>query len=966
LNQLASKGTAIMGDERQEHDESLTARELEILRWIVAGLTNQQIADRLFVTLDTVKWHNQQSYQKLRVRSRTQAVARARELGLLEATAPQRSFRGKRNLPTQTTPFIAREEELAEIQHLLDDPGCRLLTLVGPGGIGKTRLALAAASQAHHVFSVGVCFVSLAAVNDMTLIVSAMAEALDFTFYGKADPEDQLLDWLCHKHLLFVVDNFEHLLDGATLLSAILSHAPEVRLIVTSRERLHLQEEWRYEVQGLLYPTLPRAEVASAARSEFEQARDRHEAEVYGAVQLFLHRARQADASFSPSAEEIADIVRICQLVEGMPLGLELAAPWIRSLTCHDIALEIERSLDFLTSSLRNLPARHRSLRVIIEQTWQRLLPKEQAVLRQLSIFRSGCTRQAAQIVTEATLSDLSSLIDKALLRRTDTGRYELHELIRQFAEEQLQADPDAIEHTRQRHTDFFITFLEQRTAGVKGARQRETLAEITADLDNVRLAWWYVIANRDAEAVERSAECLFIYYLYCNGYDEGCSEFGRAVTAMARVANMSAADGWPQELVISDQLEVLVGYLLAAHGYFLAHRRDLHAGQMLLEQALALLRRREARRRGSRQRAEAFTHLWLGWTFYFQGRTAEGQRCATKSLTLFAETADRWGEGWGLLLLGNCTKDGRAAEAELVYSRGLTICQESGDQNVLSYISFNLGNAATVLGHYAQAQIYIDHGLRIAEKQQNTLGLGYALFNRGQLEIAQGKYHQAIQTLEESIAYFNEIGTVHTSRAQVYLGIAFHLKGDHSQAKQLYARSLEGFQVADSSLGLARCLTSLGCLAHDQGNLHQSEQYHREALAIWQEMEMEAGIAVSLYHLGRLLLASGAPHDVVAIQYFRHALELAARHQLAPLALAVCVDVAKLRMKTGDTEQVIALLTLAEQHEAGTYETRASARQALAQKVNHTPPEAPQSTELKRQTGDLAAIVQGLLAEIW
>ncbi len=939
-----------MDHEQHEPYESLTDRELEILRLIAAGLTNQQIADQLFVTLDTVKWHNKHSFQKLHVSNRTQAVARARELGLLEILAESKvSPRGAHNLPTQTTTFIGREEDLNEIKRLLlDEPACRLLTLVGPGGIGKSRLALAAAAQMVNAFPDGVFFVPLAAVDDANYIVPAIAEVLHFTFYGKADPAEQLLNYLQHKALLLVVDNFEHLLDGAHLLGEMMKHAPGVKLLATSRERLRLREEWNFEVLGLTYPAINQVEIQSVPESEFE---------TFQAVQLFIQRASQADASFTPTTEEMADIAQICQLVEGMPLGLELAAPWIRSLSCHEIALEIERNLDFLTTTLRNLPDRHRSLRVVIEQTWQRLSPAEQSVLKQLSVFRGGCTRQTVENVTNATLADLSSLIDKVLLRRTDTGRFELHELIRQFGEEQLEAEPDALEQTQQRHKAYFITFLEQRTAGVKGLNQMRTMAEIKADLDNVRLAWRRSVTDQDADAIERAAECLFVYYLYGNGYDEGYSEFGRAANALIGPTNLFTDADWEQTMIVPDEQEVLVSYLLAAHGYFLAHRRDLPAGQVVLEEAVRLLRRNQSSADTARLHSEAFALGWLGWVLYFQGRLLEGKRYARESLTLVTETADRWVQGWVLCLLGGCERYNQPEEAAQAYRSGLAVCQESGDQSVLSYNSYNLGSTLTILGLYEQAKPYFDDGVRIAEQMQNILGLGYGLFYRGQLEIFLGDYQQAIQTLEQCITHFNEVGTIHACRARTQLGLAFLMQGDYSLAAQSFARSLEGFKLAESRLGLGDCLNGLGALSREQGNFHKAAAHHREALTLWQDMEMDAEIATSRHYLGRVLVMSGEPHHAEARQHLQEALELAAKLKLAPLALAMFVDFALLLFHSNQRELATKLAALAEQHDASTFETRLRARQTLAQ-VGFD------STSRQGQPADLWAIIQELLSD--
>jgi predicted ATPase/DNA-binding SARP family transcriptional activator len=852
------------------------------------------------------------------------------------------------NLPTQTTTFVGRERELGDIRRLLlDEAGCRLLNLVGPGGIGKTRLALVAAAHARADYSDGACFVSLTSVSDTTDLIPAIAEALGFTFFGQSEPKQQLLDYLSQKQLLLFIDNFEHLLAGVDLLSDILRHAPEVSLLVTARERLHLQEEWVYELQGLPFPTV---------------GDEKHEGlAAYDAVQLFLQRAQQLEASFHPSVAEMADIVRICQLVAGMPLGLELAAPWIKVLSCHEIATEIERSLDILTTSLRNVPKRHRSLRVVFEQTWQRLSAAERGVLMQLSVLRGG-TREAAGAVAGATLSELSSLVDKALLRRTNLGRYELHELIRQFAEMQLKRDPEAVEQTQQRHQEYFITFLEARTADVKGRRQPVTLAEIEADMDNVRLAWRRAAAMRDAVAIERAAECLFVYYLYRNGYDEGQAEFRRAVIAIADIPAEQADDGPLLGLVAPIQKQALVGYLLASLGYFVAHRHNLKQGQKLLEQAVALLRWSPP----ADQHKEAFSLLWLGWALYFQGQLSEGKRYASESLTLLAETPDQWAEGWALLLLGNCLRDGRPAEAVEVYQTGLTLCEESGDQIMVSYLNLNLGAATTYLGCYAQARHYLALALTINEKQDNILGLGYSLFHQGKLEIAQGQYRQACQTLQQALRYFNKVGTVHASRARIYFGWACHLLGDYDLASQHYHQALEGFKAGHSKLDLTRCLNALGCLAYDQGQLHQAEQFQRESLALLQETEIQpALVAATVGYLGQVIVASGEPRWTEARNAFRQALELAFAHQLAPLALEICVAVTQLFVQAEDRELAIDSLMLAGQHEAATVATRTTAYAKLTEMGHPVPRTVEQTPKDQTSVPDLWGTLQALLAKL-
>lgn len=536
------------------------------------------------ITVGTVKWYIQQIYSKLGVHRRTAAIARARELNLLE-TEPddQLPVRHKSNIPVQTTPFIGREKDIREVKRLLlDEQGCRLLTLLGPGGIGKSRLALAVATDMLDTMPDGVYFISLAPISEVDDIVPAIAQSLNFKFYGKKEPAEQLLEYLQAKKLLLILDNIEHLPDGATLLPDILKRGPDVLLLTTSRERLKLQEEWIYSLAGLSYPSNEDVSDKNVTGSSVE---------AYQALQLFSQRARQAHSDSSAS-DEIADIIQICQLVEGMPLGLELAAGWVRTLTCHEIALEIERSLDFLSSTQHNIPERHRSLRSVIAQTWQRLTVDEQSVMCQLSVFRGGCTREAAQAVTGATLVLLSSLIDKALLRRTDTGRYEIHELIRQFAAEQLEQDAEHAAQVQDQHREYFIAFLEANEVDVKGGRQKESLTRIKADMDNVRIAWRQSLALQDARSINRAAECLFVFYLYSSGHYEGQVAFQQAVKAFINAdSDLSIHNLIANEWIVQEGWENLVGFLLACQGYFLGRTVDAGGGQKLLEQALTLIR---------------------------------------------------------------------------------------------------------------------------------------------------------------------------------------------------------------------------------------------------------------------------------------------------------------------------------------------------------------------------------------
>jgi predicted ATPase/DNA-binding SARP family transcriptional activator len=359
---------------------------------------------------------------------------------LLSQSLPQpvTTFSPVHSLPAQRTSFVGREAEISNIVQWLQDPACRLLTLAGPGGIGKTRLAIQVAQHfADNMtkaaeFTDGVFFVPLDTLSSVNSLVSAIAKVLNFPFYTSLDLKEQLVNFLHPKNLLLLLDNFEHLLDGAELISGLLATAPGVKALVTSRQALHIQEEWFHPVRGMAFPK-------DATEWSEEKA-----LEEYGAVQLFVQSARRALPGFSLN-EEAEHVVRICQLVEGMPLGIELAAAWVRVLPCQTIAQELEQSLDLLTATWQNLPPRHRSIRTVFDHSWQLLTTSEQNVLQKLSLFQDGFQAETANTVAGASLSELAYLIEKSLLQLTPTGSYRIPELLRQFCAGRLEA---AIETT--------------------------------------------------------------------------------------------------------------------------------------------------------------------------------------------------------------------------------------------------------------------------------------------------------------------------------------------------------------------------------------------------------------------------------------------------------------------------------------------------------------------------------------
>lgn len=403
------------------------------------------------------------------------------------------------NLPQQLMPFVGREVDINDITTLLDDPNCRLLSLIGAGGMGKTRLSLEVAQRKLNEFEDGVYFVPLQPLSTVDAIRMAIALAVGFQFGGNKDAIDQLMDYLNDKEMLLVLDNFEHLLDGADVVSDILEIAPRTKILVTSREALKLRLEWIQVVTGMSFPT-----------------NNGHHGQLitngYSAVQLLVERARRIQPTFALE-DNVACVIRICQLVGGMPLGIELAVAWLRTLSCGEIADEIQRNADILTAQMRDIPERHQSIRVVFNSSWEMLAADEQSAFMRMSVFRGTPTRQAIQSVSGASLQTLMGLADKALIIPYENGRYQIHELLRQYAYEKLEESDDH-QATRDAHSQYYLRFMEEREPDLQGRRQVEALDEVTLDFENVRAAWLWAVEHKDYDGISCAVEpiCLYLH----------------------------------------------------------------------------------------------------------------------------------------------------------------------------------------------------------------------------------------------------------------------------------------------------------------------------------------------------------------------------------------------------------------------------------------------------------------------
>ncbi len=658
---------------------------------------------------------------------------------------------GAINLPVQTTPFVGRDEELAEISALLADPDCRLLTLIGPGGIGKTRLAIQAAAQISEDFADGVYFVALNPLTSPDYLTPTLAEAVGFSFSGQQDPLHQLLNYLSSKHMLLVMDNFEHLIEAASLITAILQAAPRIKILVTSRSVLDLQEEWIRPVQGLKFPEEGISQPIEA----------------YSAVQLFVERARRVQAHFSPSREQEC-IARICQLVQGMPLALELAATWLKTLTCAEIAAQIQRSMNFLATTLRNIPERHRNMRAVFEQSWNLLGSPEREAFKRLAVFQGCFHHQAAQAVTGADLLTLQALVDQSLLRMSPDGRYEVHELLKQYAAERLSENPEDEELACERHSDYYADYLSRQEKRFTGPDQLAVLDLIDAEIDNIRSAWRWAVEKGKGDAVRRFMGCLLMYNQIRTRIHEGADMFNQAVKRFEGQGGQLLGDlclhaAWFEATWGSYDSAVHLyqkGLTLLKDGCPQGSSAMALAGISFLDnfhirlkneaEVLTILRAycEDCREAGERW-GEAWLAYALGAFAFYDNRSEEALSWLRASLDNFKALGDRWSSTHVLHLLGIILIRAKSyPEAQRIFQESMAICQEVRD---LGGVAFSLGHLGEIAAHqeeYESSRQYILEAVKIMYDTKQEIFLYWNLFDLAESFHRTGDHVRAVQIL--------------------------------------------------------------------------------------------------------------------------------------------------------------------------------------------------------------------------
>ena len=599
------------------------------------------------------------------------------------------------NLPFQTTQLIGREAELATLGKLLSEPHCRLLTITGLGGIGKTRLAIELASCQQDIFPGGIYYVPLDSLNSPEFIIPAIGEASGLSFSGVADPQEQLLNHLASlasQSLLLVLDNLEHLLshpsgqDGkdetALLLVKLLQRLPKLKILATSRERSGLQEEWIFELHGLPVP-------ASDQAINLED---------YSVVALFMQRARQLRSDFELLPAERQSLARVCQLVEGTPLAIELAAAWVEVLSLQEIAQEIASNLDFLTTPMRNIPERHRSIKAVFAHSWRLLSEEERGVLCRLAVFRGGFQRQAAEWVAGASLPDLMSLLSKSILQRRENNRYDLHALIRQCALEKLQ-DSGHFEETFRQHLAYYFSLAVEAQDGLRSAQLAEWLNRLEQEHNNIRTALeWAFSPSAPSDLVEEGV-CLL-------------TSIDRFWAARGHIHE---AINWVERgLHLCPSLCLARARALRMAGWLYNHIEDSQTAIIYLEESLAI------------------------------ARQLKDDTCQANALDTLGDVGWRFGD---------------FEKAKTYYAESLELHRRGGDARKIGLSLASAGRLYVDFGHYQEAEGLLTEGLSLLERVSELRGCGWCYNALGRLALFQGDMQLARSRFRQALCLNYELG---------------------------------------------------------------------------------------------------------------------------------------------------------------------------------------------------------------
>jgi predicted ATPase/class 3 adenylate cyclase len=720
--------------------------------------------------------------------------------GLSADFPPLKTFENRfDSLPVQPTTLIGREHEVATLGQLLRREDVRLVTLTGPGGTGKTRLAIQTASELRDVFVDGICLVSLAPINDPMLVMPTIARAFGIRDSVGQSISARLAEVLLMKRMLLLLDNFEQVIGAASQVADLLTSCPQLKLLVTSREVLHVRAEHEFTVNPLALPDL--AHLPGLAALAYIPS-----------VALFLQRAQAARSEFQLTSTNARAVAEICVRLDGLPLAIELAAARMKLLTPKVLLARLSRRLAILTGGARDVPTRQQTLRNTIEWSYQLLSLEEQRLFRWLSIFVSGCTLQAVEIVCDGSdvgsgqvLNGVASLIDKSLLQQVEqTGevngepRLQMLETIREYGLEVLPTDGEG-EVARQAHANYFLSLAEEAEPALKGPLLVVWLERLEREHDNLRAALQWAVESGRTEMALRFGIALERFWVVRGHRNEGLAFLVRALVGSAGVAT------------------------------------DVRAKALLAAARLA----------------------------FIQSNYDQGEALAQESLALFRKLGDRRGIALSLDRLGMASwRRGDFPAARVLLEEDLPLFKEIGDKDRVAWSLFTLGLLNNKQGEYSRAYTLFEESLTLFRALGNKRGIAASLTQlAGTLFVSQGNQTMIYPLLEEGLSLDQEVGDKEgMAVASLLLGWVALKQGDVNTAHARAEESLAFYREMEHREGIAEALSLLGRVEAALGDHAFARNLYEQSLAIAQEIGDKELIASGLERLANVVAVQGEP----------------------------------------------------------------------------------------------------------
>jgi DNA-binding SARP family transcriptional activator/predicted ATPase len=734
-------------------------------------------------------------------------------------------------LPAATSPFIGRKEELAELHCYLHDPACRLLTIIGPGGSGKTRLALEEAYRQRYQFRDGVYFIPLSALGPASSLMAVIAEETGFTFGEIGDKKLQLMDYLRNKQMLFVFDSFETVAVQAGLVAEILSVSKATKVLVTSRVQLNLSGEQLYPLKGMQVPPIEAEEDVLS----------------YSAAELFLQTARRVKPGYQP--DNLQHMGGICRLVEGMPLSLQLAATWVGEYSTLEIAEQISHSMDFLSVEWADLPERQRNLRATFEYSWKLLNTVEQEIMMKLAVFRNAFTAQAADQVAGASPKVLHSLAGKSLLGNVAEGKFQMHDLVRQFSCEKLsQASSGIAFTTYEKHADYFARRMEAWVDMLDGLQESIALGLIDTEIDDAQAAWDWMAGEGKDDWLWKASTGLFSYYSMRDRHKEAEHACQAAIEAL----KSAPAEGkWTY---FESRLLVLQAVHCQEQGKIERARQLINSAQDRLNQAKAMgqdIRSGQAR-------------IWASCDL-LTDNLQEKVDYLQRSAALWQEVGNLWGQSSALMYAGEIVWSmGNPSLARELENKSLELSREIGDPHLIAHALMHLAYNHLFYGPW-------ETGLQQMQESAEWYKVAGNFMSKalGEVHLAvaigwSGRFEEACSAMEKALVTTRQWGYRFLIMAgTMWLGMFQTLSGRYHQASITNQEALRLARQDDFTVYEAHCLGYTGYLALLKGEPDEALVVWQRCAAIYQRIEamgmMEIafiGVVLAQHMLGQTELA--------------------------------------------------------------------------------------------------------------